>query len=47
MQSAPLPENEAARLNALRQYEILDTAPEQPMTILSRWRPRSAGLQLR
>ena len=27
--AAPLPENEAARLDALRQYAILDTAPEQ------------------
>ena len=27
--AAPLPENEAARLEALRQYAILDTAPEQ------------------
>ena len=26
---APLPSNEAARLQALRQYEILDTAPEE------------------
>ena len=26
---APLPENELARPNVLRQYEILDTAPEQ------------------
>ena len=28
MQPAPLPENEASRLAALRQYEILDTPPE-------------------
>lgn len=29
MQSAPLPENEAARLAALQQYEILDTSAEE------------------
>ncbi len=29
MQSAPLPENEAARLAALQQYEILDTPAEE------------------
>ncbi len=28
MQSAPLPENEAERLAALRDYEVLDTEPE-------------------
>jgi|CXWL01.1.fsa_nt_gi PAS domain S-box-containing protein len=29
MQSAPVPENEASRLAALQQYEILDTPPEE------------------
>lgn len=29
MTIAPLPDNEATRLEALRQYQILDTAPEQ------------------
>ncbi|WP_242025234.1 GAF domain-containing protein, partial [Leptolyngbya sp. FACHB-36] len=29
MMQAPLPDNESARLYALRQYEILDTAPEE------------------
>lgn len=33
---ARLPENEAARLNALRRYAILDTAPEQPFDDLTR-----------
>jgi GAF domain-containing protein len=32
---APLPANEAARLAALRRYEILDTAPEQAFDDLS------------
>ena len=33
---APLPENEAARLEALQRYEILDTLPEQEFDDLSR-----------
>lgn len=33
---AQLPENEAARLNALRRYAILDTAPEQPFDDLTK-----------
>ncbi len=32
----PIPENEAARLEALRQYEILDTAPEQELDDITR-----------
>ena len=31
MIACPIPENEAARLEALRQYQILDTAPEQEL----------------
>jgi GAF domain-containing protein len=33
---APLPENEAARLETLRQYEILDTDPEETFNDLTR-----------
>ncbi|HEX8888827.1 MAG TPA: GAF domain-containing protein [Pyrinomonadaceae bacterium] len=33
---APIPENEAARLEALRQYEILDTDPEESFNDLTR-----------
>ncbi|HEY9751108.1 MAG TPA: diguanylate cyclase, partial [Allocoleopsis sp.] len=33
---APLPSNEAARLEALSQYNILDTAPEQAFDDLTR-----------
>ena len=33
---APLPSNEAARLNALRQYNILDTLPEQAFDDITR-----------
>lgn len=33
---APLPSNEAARLNALNQYEILDTPPEEAFDELTR-----------
>ncbi|MBF2048644.1 MAG: PAS domain S-box protein [Elainella sp. C42_A2020_010] len=33
---APLPDNEAARLHALRQYNILDTAPEAAFDDLTR-----------
>jgi GAF domain-containing protein len=33
---APLPENEGARLEALRQYEILDTDPEESFNDLTR-----------
>jgi GAF domain-containing protein len=33
---APLPDNEAARLEALRQYQILDTAPEQAFDDITR-----------
>jgi GAF domain-containing protein len=33
---APVPENEAARLEALRQYEILDTDPEESFNDLTR-----------
>lgn len=33
---APVPENESARLEALRQYEILDTDPEESFNDLTR-----------
>ena len=33
---APIPENEAARLEALRQYQILDTDPEESFNDLTR-----------
>jgi GAF domain-containing protein len=33
---APVPENEAARLETLRQYEILDTDPEESFNDLTR-----------
>ncbi len=33
---APLPRNESARLEALRQYEILDTAPEEVFDDITR-----------
>jgi GAF domain-containing protein len=33
---APLPDNEGARLEALRQYEILDTDPEESFNDLTR-----------
>jgi len=33
---APLPENEAARVETLRQYEILDTEPEESFNDLTR-----------
>jgi GAF domain-containing protein len=36
MMKAPLPENEGARLEALRQYEILDTDPEESFNDLTR-----------
>lgn len=36
MKSAPLPANEAERLDALRRYDILDTAPEQELDDLTR-----------
>jgi GAF domain-containing protein len=34
--NAPVPENEAARLETLRQYEILDTDPEESFNDLTR-----------
>ncbi len=40
---APLPENEAARLKALRQYQILDTAPEQAFDDLTRLASQICG----
>ncbi|HCF26200.1 MAG TPA: hypothetical protein DEV81_03015, partial [Cyanobacteria bacterium UBA11049] len=40
---APLPENEALRLNALYQYEILDTLPEAAFDDLTRLAARICG----
>ena len=36
MMKAPLPDDEALRLNALYQYEILDTLPEAAFDDLTR-----------
>ena len=36
MLSAPLPKNESARLEALRQYQILDTGPEEVFDDITR-----------
>jgi GAF domain-containing protein len=36
MISAPLPKNEPARLEALRQYEVLDSAPEEVFDDITR-----------
>ena len=40
---APLPQNETARLEALRSYEILDTAPEEPFDDLTRLAAQICG----
>src|SRR5437667_12273387 len=40
---APLPENETARLDALRRYAILDTAPEEPFDDLTRLAAQICG----
>src|SRR5437667_250334 len=40
---APLPENETARLQALRRYAILDTAPEEPFDDLTRLAAQICG----
>lgn len=36
MRAAPIPENEAARLETLRQYQILDTDAEEAFDDLTR-----------
>lgn len=36
MRAAPIPENEAARLETLRQYQVLDTEPEGTFDDLTR-----------
>src|SRR5207237_10530561 len=40
---AQLPENETARLDALRRYAILDTAPEEPFDDLTRLAAQICG----
>ena len=36
--NAPLPNNEAERLAALKEYRILDTGTEQPYDDITPWR---------
>ncbi|MDH4086974.1 MAG: GAF domain-containing protein, partial [Nitrospira sp.] len=43
MQPAPLPENEAARLAALQQYEILDTPAEEGFDNLTKLATQICG----
>ena len=43
MSKAPLPRDEEARLHALRQYEVLDTAPEHDFDDLTRLASHSCG----
>ncbi|MDH5741156.1 MAG: GAF domain-containing protein, partial [Nitrospira sp.] len=43
MQSAPLPENEAARLAALQQYEILDTPADEGFDNLTKLAAQICG----
>lgn len=43
MMIAPLPENESARVRALREYEILDTAPEAGFDDLAQLAARVCG----
>jgi PAS domain S-box-containing protein len=43
MKKAPLPKNETARLEALRQYNILDTSPEEAFDDLTRLAAQICG----
>lgn len=43
MEIAPLPQDESARLDALRRYEILDTAPEESFDDLTRLAAQICG----
>ena len=43
MEIAPLPQDESARLDALRRYEILDTPPEEAFDSLTRLAAQICG----
>ena len=46
MKSAPLPDNEAQRLAALRRYAILDTPPEAEFDELTRLAAQICGVSI-
>jgi len=47
MRAAPIPENEAARLETLRQYQVLDTDSEETFDDLTRLAAYVCRLRLR